>query len=64
MQWIGDEVTEDARTGSRGEDRGRTERLIDWLRKVDPIVLVATEKERLVFLDWTTNFKTRLEHSN
>jgi hypothetical protein len=62
MRRIGNEVTEYSGTRSRCQDSRCTEGLIDGLRKVNPIVLVAAEKESLVLFNWTTNFKARLEH--
>src|SRR6266404_1830733 len=58
------EVAEDSITRLLCVNNWYPERLINRLREVDAIILIAAKKEGLVLPDRTSHFKARLEHSD
>src|ERR1041384_6455493 len=58
------EVPEDSSTRERSVDDGNTKGLIDRLSEVDTVVLPASKKESLVFLNRTSQFKPVLAQSD
>src|ERR1051326_458703 len=52
--WIHEKVAKVSSARLRGIDRWKTKRLIDWLRKVDPVITVASEEKGFVLSDRTT----------